>query len=161
VVTQSPHKERADGPLRLARRIDYHASASPSFSAHPAQPAHGLTNRPTDHLVVEALEEAIQHREIGHAGKPQNLTQFAMFPQTDLGLAKGPILLAHQTENRQQLRLRELVFAETGSVTRKHRPRDFEGDSGKGQESDFGRRTSCLRSKQRFPGTCGCEFSRL
>ncbi len=33
------------------------------------------------------------------------------------------------------------------------------GDASKRQDSDFGYRTSCLHSKQRFPRTCDCEFS--
>jgi hypothetical protein len=35
-----------------------------------------------------------------------------MLAQPYFGFAKGPVLLAHQTENGQQLRLVELVLAE-------------------------------------------------
>jgi hypothetical protein len=79
--------------------------------------------------------------------------------QTHLGFAKGPVLVPHQTEDRQQLRLGELVFAETASVAREHRLRDFEGDAGKRQESDLGHRSSCLGGKQQFQGTGYDEFS--
>jgi hypothetical protein len=43
------------------------------------------------------------------------------------------------------------VFAETAAVTRKHRLGNLQSDASEGQESDFGHRTSCLHSKQRFP----------
>lgn len=39
-----------------------------------------------------------------------------MFAQPDLGLANGPILVTHQTENRQQLGLVEQSLAETTSA---------------------------------------------
>jgi hypothetical protein len=73
-----------------------------------------------------------------------------MFAEPHLGLAKGPVFVAHQAQNGQQLRLRKLVFAEAASVARKHRPGDLQSDAGKRQESNFGHRTSCLHSKHRF-----------
>ncbi len=64
---------------------------------------------------------------------------------TATGFAKGPVLVTHQTENGQQLRLRELVLSETASVARKHPLGDLHGDASERQESDFGHRTYCLR----------------
>jgi hypothetical protein len=82
-----------------------------------------------------------------------------MLAQPHFGFAKGPVLLAHQAENRQQLRLIELVLAESASVTREHRLRNLQGNASKGQESDFVHRASCLGSKQHFQRTDYLEFS--
>jgi hypothetical protein len=53
-----------------------------------AQPAYHFPNGTVDGLIVETLQEAVQRREIGHAGKPKALTQFAMFAEPHLGFAK-------------------------------------------------------------------------
>src|SRR5580692_1186789 len=72
-----------------------------------------------------------------------------MLAQTHFGLAKGPVFVAHQAENGQQLRLGKLTLAETASVAWEHRPGDLQSDAGKRQESDFGHRTSCLHREPR------------
>jgi hypothetical protein len=46
----------------------------------------------------------------------QRLAQFAVLAQTHFGFTKCPALVAHQAENGQQLRLVELVLAETASL---------------------------------------------
>ena len=55
-----------------------------------------------------------------------------MLAQPHFGFAKGPVLVTHQAENGQQLWLRELVLAETASVTREHRPGDLQAMRAKG-----------------------------
>jgi hypothetical protein len=145
--------------LCQARCIDRDASSSSSFSARAAQPAHRLADRPVDRLVVESLQKAIQRREIGHADHPQRLTQLAVFAQPHFGFAKSPVLVAHQAENGQQLRLGELMFAESASVARQHRPADLQGDASKRQESNFGHRTSCFDSKQQIQSIRNHELS--
>jgi hypothetical protein len=159
MIMHASHKERTDRPLRQTRRIDRHASP-PAASARPAaQPAHRLADRPVDGYVVQALQKAIQSGAVGHAPKPQRLAQFAMLAQPHFGFAKGPVFITHQAKNSQQLRLIELVLAETASVTREHRLGDLQGDAGKRQESNFGHGTSCLGSKQQFQSTGYLEFS--
>jgi hypothetical protein len=159
VMMHSPHKERADRTLRQARRVDRHAGSPPSFFARAVQPARRLADRAVDGLVVQTLQKAIQRREVRHARQSQRLAQFAMFAQPHFGFAKGPVFVAHQAKNGQQLRLIEWVLAETASVTWEHRLRDLQGDASKGQESDFGHRASCLRSKQQIQRTGYLEFS--
>src|SRR5271166_3680498 len=149
-MMHAPHKERADRSLRQARRIDGDSGSPPSFSARAAQSTHGLADRAVDGHLVQTLQKAIESREIGYAHQPQSLTQLAMLAETHFGFAKGPVLVTHQAKDRQQLRLCELVFAESAAVTRKHRPADLHGDASERQESDFGHRPSCLRSKQQF-----------
>jgi hypothetical protein len=63
--------------------------------------------------------------------QPQRLAEFAMLAQPHLGFAKGPVLVTHQAENRQQLGLVEQALAEATS----HRLGDLQGDAGKRQES--------------------------
>jgi hypothetical protein len=87
------------------------------------------------------------------------LAPFALFAQPHFGFAKGPVLVAHQAKNGQQLRLIELLLAESAAVTRQHRLGDLQGDARKGQESDFGHRASCLGSKQQIQSTAYLEFS--
>jgi hypothetical protein len=147
--------------LRQTGGIHADAGSSSAFSVSAAQTAHGLADRLVDRLIVQPLQETIQRREIGHAAKPQSLTQFPMLGQTHFGFAKGPVLVTHQAEDCQQLRLRELMLAETAAVTREHRLGHLQSDASEGQESVFGHRTSCLDSKQRFLRTCDCEFSWL
>jgi hypothetical protein len=159
VMMHPPHEERADGSLSQARRIDRHAGSPPCFSARAAQPAHRLADRTVDGYVVQPLEEAIQSREVRHARQSQRLAQLAVFAQPHFGFAKGPVFVTHQAENGQQLRLVELVLAETASVTREHRLRDLQGDASKRQKSNFGHRASCLDSKQQFQRIGYLEFS--
>jgi len=41
-----------------------------AFAASTAQPTHRFADRAVDGLVVEALQKAVQCREVGHAHKP-------------------------------------------------------------------------------------------
>ena len=82
-----------------------------------------------------------------------------MLAEPHFGLAKGPVLVTHQAENGQQLRLVELVLAETTAVARKHRPRNLQGNASERQESDFGHGTPCLGSKQQTQWVGYLEFS--
>src|SRR6516164_2239091 len=161
MMVQAAHEKRADRSLCQSRGVHAYAGSPSGFSVRAAQPAYGLADRSIDGLIIQSLQKTIQRSEIGYAGESECLTQFAMFPEPHLGFAKGPVFVAHQTENGQQLRLGELVFAETAAVARKHRFGDLQGDPSEGQESDFGHRTSCLHSKQRFSGTYDREFSWL
>jgi hypothetical protein len=60
-----------------------------------------------------------------------------------LGFAEGPVFVAHQAEYGQQLRLGELLFAETTPVGRQNRRGYIHSQASKRQESDFWHRTSC------------------
>jgi hypothetical protein len=84
-----------------------------------------------------------------------------MLVQPHFGFAKGPVLVTHQAENRQQLRLREMLLAASASVALEHRPADLQGDGSKMQESDFGHRTSYLSSKQQSQTVGYRDFSWL
>lgn len=116
VMVQAAHKERTDRSLRQTRRADADAGSSSAFSVNSTQAPHRLANRAVDGLVVQTLQETIQRGEIGHAGEPEHLTQFAMFAEPHFGFAKSPIFVAHLAENGQQLGLRRLMFAQTAEM---------------------------------------------
>jgi hypothetical protein len=82
-----------------------------------------------------------------------------MLAQPHFGFAKGPVFLAHQAQNSQQLRLIELVLAESASVAREHHLGDFEGDASKRQQSDFGHEASCPARKRQIRRVGYREFS--
>jgi hypothetical protein len=130
-----------------------------SFFARATQPARRLADRAVDGHIVQTLQKEIQRREVGHAPQPQRLAQFAMFAQPHFGFAQSPVFVAHQAKNGQQLRLIELVLAESAALTPEHRLGDLQGDASKGQESNFGHRASCLGSKQQMQGASYLEFS--
>ena len=132
-MMHAPHEEGADRALRQARRIDRYAGAPPSFFARATQPAYRLVDRAVDGHIVQTLQKAIQSREVGHAPQPQRLAQFAMLAQAHFSFAKGPVFVAHQAKNGQQVRLIESVLAESAAVTREHRLGDLQGDASKGQ----------------------------
>jgi hypothetical protein len=97
---------------------------------HEGGPANRLAHRPIVGPIVETLEKTVQGRKVGHALQTQRLARLAVLAQPHLGLAKGPVLLAHQTEDGQQLRLRERMFAEaTPHRTARPTPRAMRANS--------------------------------
>lgn len=81
--------------------------------------------------------------------------------QPHSGLAKGPILVAHQTGEREKLGLDGLRLAETTAAARKHRLSNGQGAASERQEAGFGRRTSRRYSRQQRGGVGVLEFSVL
>lgn len=75
-----------------------------------------LAYRSTEGLVVETVEKAVQPREVGEPLQTQRMARFPMFLQEYHRFPKGPILLADQTDDGQQLRLGELMIAEANSI---------------------------------------------
>lgn len=53
------------------------------------------------------MQTTSQPRDIVGQPEQQGLPQGAMVPQPDLGFPERPVLVAHQAQDRQQLRLRE------------------------------------------------------
>ena len=159
VMMQAPHKKRADRSWRQAGRVDGHPSPPVAPASPSAHPAHRLADSPIDALVFETPQETVQRREVGHTRQSQGLTQFAVLAQPHLGFAKGPVLVTHQTEDGQQLRLGELVLAEASSIGWEHRPTHFPSGAGKGQESNLRHRAGCLLPSGPFPRAGALEFS--
>jgi hypothetical protein len=159
MMMQAADEEGAHRPRRQARGIDCHASPLSTAPPYAGQPADGLVYRSGQCALVHALEEAVQRGEIGYAPQPQGLAQFAVFPQADLCFSKGPVLISHQAQDAQKLRLRELMLAESGSIDWEHRLADFPSDAGKYHESNFRHGACCLRANGPFPRAGALKFS--
>lgn len=108
---------------------------------------HRFTQHAIDTGIIETPQEAVQRGVIGHRRQLQHCAQLTMLAQAHLGFTKGPIFRAHQAKHGQQLRLGELMFAETAAVTRQNRRSAVQGHAGERQESDLGHPTSCPNRK--------------
>jgi hypothetical protein len=88
-------------------------------SASP-QPTHGFLQSAIYGIVFQPPQKTIQRGVVGHGWQLQHGAQFWVLAQTHFGFAKGPVLVAHQAQDRQQLRLGELMFAEARAVGRQN-----------------------------------------
>src|SRR5579863_5376770 len=137
----------ADGVLRKPGTVHRHASPTSAAARTAAQSAYRFSQRTLDGIVRQPLQEAIHGAVVGHARQSQDGAQLAMLAQPHFGFAESPVFVTHQAENGQQLRLSELVFAETTPVSRQNRRGYIHRHASKRQESDFGHRTSCPSRK--------------
>jgi len=66
----------------------------------------------------ETSQERLERGVVGNRSQCERSAQLSVFAQTNFGFAEGPVLLAHEAQDSQQLRLRELAFAKAGAVGR-------------------------------------------
>jgi hypothetical protein len=59
-----------------------------------------------------------------------------MLGQPDFDFTKGPVLVAHQAQNGEQLRLLKPMFGKFVAVGRQHRSTDTQRDCSKRDEPD-------------------------
>ena len=149
ILFATAYEKGADGVVGKPRAIPSGRNAHVLFPAAPWP--HRLSYPARDGVVVQTPQEAVQSRVVRHAPQWQDLAQLAVLAETHLDFAKSPVLLAHQAENGQQLRLGEWVFAETTALGRQNTPGYIAGHAGKGQESDFWHPTSCSIRKHSLP----------
>ena len=119
-------------------------------TAFPAHAPHHLVEHLPNLIRVQPLQEAIERGVIRYRTELQNPPQFHMFRKTYFRLAKGPIFVPHQTQDRQQLRLGELPLAKLGPIPRQHCLTDLQCGGSKTNQTDFRhdsaeRRLSTLR----------------
>jgi hypothetical protein len=74
--------------------------------------------RCTTSLSAWVIAASPKAREAVQGGVVRDGPQFAVFHEPGFGFAIGPVLVAHQTQDGQHLRLRELVLAETAAIAR-------------------------------------------
>src|SRR6266403_2897781 len=88
---------------------------------------------------LSGCQESV-HRQHLSCARPtcRGLSQVARLGQTAFRLAKSPVLVTHQAEHGQQLRLGALMFAETATVGRQNPLRDFARHPSKRHQADFG-----------------------
>src|SRR3989475_7680054 len=148
MLLQAPVEEGADGSIGESRAVDGGrngpASASPQLT-------HGFLQSAIDGVILQPPQKTVQRGVVGHRWQVQRGAQLAVLSQAHLGFAKGPVFVAHQAQHRQQLRLGELMFAETRAVGRQNLRGYLQRHASKRQESDFGHRPSCPIRKHRKP----------
>src|SRR6266496_42596 len=103
----------------------------------PLQTAHHFGQSLSDDLFIQAQHETKESAVIRHGFQFQRAPQLRMLLQADLGCTKGPILVTHQTQNRQQLRLGKTLRRKPMTVRRQNLSTDFQCDSGKRHQSNF------------------------
>src|SRR5271170_2083715 len=135
------YEKGADGVVGKPRAINGGRNAHVLLSA--AQSPHRLSYPARDGVVVQSPQEPVQSGVVRYAPQLQDLAQLAVLAETHFGFSESPVFVTHQAEDGQQLRLGELVFAETTPVGRKNRRGYIHSHASKRQESDFGHRTSC------------------
>jgi len=62
----------------------------------------------------ETSQERLERGVVGNRSQCERSAQLSVFAQTNFGFAEGPVLVAHEAQDSQQLRLRELAFAKAG-----------------------------------------------
>ena len=124
----------ADRALRQTGCIHgYRGATSPP----PGHPAHSFVHNPGHVVHIQASEEAVQRGVVRNRLQPQGAPQLNVFAEPHLGFAKGPVLVAHQAEHSQQLRLREGPLAELRSLRRQDCLADLQSQAGKAHQSHF------------------------
>jgi hypothetical protein len=91
-------------------------------------------------LLCERLQESGGFLlSIRDASPPKRAAQFGMSRKPNLSFAVGAVLVAHEAEDGQQLRLRELVSAERRSIAGHRRLSYVQGDARESHQTDFRR----------------------
>src|SRR6266849_4914154 len=114
-------------------------------------PTHRFVQSAIDGVVLQPPQKTIQRGVVGHRPQSQCGAQLVVLAQAYFGFAKGPVLVAHQAQHRQQLRLGKLMFTEARAVERQNLRGHLQRHASKGQESDLGHRPSCSIRKHRKP----------
>ena len=144
LLFRAADEEGADGIIGEPGAIDGGSHWPPSPST---QTTHGFIQAAIHRVIFQSPQEAIQRGVVGHGRELQGGTQLLVLAQARRGLPEGPVFVTHQAEHRQQLRLGELMFAETRAVGRQN----LRGHARKGQQSDLGHCPSCSIRKHRLP----------
>src|SRR5438876_8665989 len=133
-----PNEKRADGSGRQARRIHrYSALALPRRRPAALKTAHHFSQNLGNNLLFHSQHEAKEGAVVGHRLELQRSPQLTMFSQPHFRRAKSPVLITHQTQNRQQLRLRETLRRKTMTVRRHNFAAHFQRHTGKRHKSNF------------------------
>jgi hypothetical protein len=127
-------KVAAHRGLRQSSGIDgYRGGISPP----PRHAANDFIHHPRYIVFFEPRQKATKRGVIRYRLQLQSGSQLRVFAQPHLGLAKGPVLIAHQAQHGQQLRLGELTLAKLGALSRQHRLAGFQGQPSESYQSDF------------------------
>ena len=114
VGVQAAHKKRAPRSLGKSCCIHCHLDAAAWTGEDHA--TYHFVQRLCDSGFVQPSQETVQSRIVGNRAQPQGAAQFRVLGQTYCGFSIGPVLVAHEAQDGQQLRLRELVFAKDCAI---------------------------------------------
>ena len=113
MVIHTAHKEGAHRALGKPGGIDGNGS---SPSPYPRHAVYDFLQGMLQVGFVEASQEAIDGGVVGNRSQSERSPQLSVLAETDFHLTKGPVLVAHETQDGQPLRLRELVFAKARAI---------------------------------------------
>jgi len=131
-------EEGADRAGRQPRRGDGHDGLLPltaSTAGHDA--LSDGDEHLVEHRVGDAAHEAVERRMIRRPLEAERPPQVGVLREADFGLPEGPVLEAHQAEDRHQLRLRECVLGVLAAVGRQDFLHDFQRSLCKEHQTDF------------------------
>jgi hypothetical protein len=108
------NEEWADRALGQPGGIDGHLGmASWTGQLHATD---RIVQASSNRRLVQSAQETVQRRVVGNGTKSESAAQFGVFGQSHFCFPIGPVLVAHEAQDGQQLRLRELVFAKAGAI---------------------------------------------
>src|SRR6266496_1960906 len=147
VLLTPTNKKSADRSRSQARRIHCYAALAFARVRLPLlKTAHHFGQDLANDFFWQSQHEAKESRVIGHGVEFQRSSQLAMFGQPHFRGAEGPVLITHQTQNRQQLRLAETLRRKTMTVRRQNFPTHFQRHTGKRHKSNFAHASSFIHN---------------
>ncbi len=134
-VLHSADEIAADRALCQPGSIDgYRGRTSPP----PRHAPHNLLEYTRYIFFAEPQQKAIQRGVVGNQVQLESGAQLGMFLEPDFGFPKGPVLITHQAQYRQQLRLREQPLAEFTAMSGQNGLADFQSQPGESNQSNLG-----------------------
>ena len=106
----------------------------PAFDRPALTPCNRRTVSPTARSSVRSSTRWRKRYSVVKSGtllNPRAWRSSRVLPQAHFRFAKSPVLVPHQAQDGQKLRLRELVLAEGSPIGWEHRPAHFPGGAGK------------------------------
>ena len=73
--------------------------------------------------LIDSTQESIERRVVRHEAQSTGPAEFPMLPQAHLSFAKGPVLVAHDAEQGEEVGLRERMLLELAAIAGQHRTR--------------------------------------
>src|ERR1700691_119370 len=144
VFARAPNENRAHRAGGEPRAIERDGRARTSAAL---QLLCDYANGRAQRRLIDPMQEPIERRVVGHGPQPEGAPEFAMLAQSHLGLAEGPVLVAHHTKQREQLGLRELMLRELAPIAGQHRASDCHRMACERHQADLGHRSSLLSLK--------------
>jgi len=136
-MLDTANKVAARRARRQARTVHtYRGSPSPP----PGHALHHRVQGAVDVVGIQPRQKATQRGVVGNGTQLQGGPQLHMLAEPHFGFAEGPVLVAHQAEHGQQLRLCELVLAKRRAIPRQGGVSNTERHACKSHQTHFSHR---------------------